>query len=229
MFSSGPGRREERSRLRRQSSADQVAARIRRAIITGELRPGERLRQDDIADEFGVSRIPVREALIALDGEGWVRLESNRGARVTGLEKRDIADHYELRGLVFGLVASRAAELAKPDDCKELTRLLRTLGEAKDLAQFEAANDLILRFLVKLTGSARLRAALRVTPSIIPENFFEIVPGAREVQAAGLASVIRAIKAGDPDRADRGMRSTLRRLGEAVAQAFTANGVLTGG
>jgi DNA-binding GntR family transcriptional regulator len=220
MFSSGPGRREERSRLRRQSSADQVAARIRRAIITGELRPGERLRQDDIADEFGVSRIPVREALIALDGEGWVRLESNRGARVTGLEKRDIADHYELRGLVFGLVASRAAELAKPDDCKELTRLLRALGEA---------NDLILRFLVKLTGSARLRAALRVTPSIIPENFFEIVPGAREVQAAGLASVIRAIKAGDPDRADRGMRSTLRRLGEAVAQAFTANGLLTGG
>ena len=100
-------------RLKRESSADQVAAHIRRLIMSGELRKDAHLRQDEIAEELGVSRIPVREAIIALDRQGWLRFESNRGAYVAGLEMEDIRDHYELRGLVFGLVARRDARLSK--------------------------------------------------------------------------------------------------------------------
>ena len=225
----GIGLAPRRARLHRASSGQQVASFIRRAIISGELRTGERLRQDDIAAELGVSRIPVREAIIALDREGWVQLEANRGAYVTGLSEQDIVDHYALRGIVFGLVASRAARAAGPAPAKELGRLQRGLRAAADGAEFAAVNDQILRFLVTLAGSPRLRAALRVTPSIIPEDFFELVPGAREIQESGLAAVIRAVKAGDPVRADRTMRAVLARHGEAVAGAFAARGLLTPG
>ena len=80
-----------RSRLRRESSADQVAAQIRHWIISGQLRQGDRLRQDEIADELGVSRIPVREAIIALEVQGLVEVRVGSGAYVKRLPgKEDI-------------------------------------------------------------------------------------------------------------------------------------------
>ena len=91
----------------RRSSGDLVAAHLRRMVFEGEYKPGDRVRQDEIAAELGVSRIPVREAIIALDREGWVTVEPHRGAFVRGIDADYVRDHYELYGLVFGLMASR--------------------------------------------------------------------------------------------------------------------------
>ena len=90
-------------------------------VFDGEYKPGDRVRQDEIAAELGVSRIPVREAIIALDREGWVTVEPHRGAFVRGIDADYVRDHYELYGLVFGLLAARVAERA---DDAGLERLL---------------------------------------------------------------------------------------------------------
>ena len=125
-----------RSRLRRESSAEQAAAHIRQGIIAGDLRQGERLRQDDLAHELGVSRIPIREAIIVLDHEGWLRLESNRGTYVAALETDDVRDHYELRGLVLGLVARRATVVATDPEIDALAGAAPHHASAPDLAMF---------------------------------------------------------------------------------------------
>src|SRR5947209_10308728 len=101
-------------RLERRSSGELVADHIRRRIISGELKPGERLTQEDIGAQLGVSRVPVREALVILEQEGWVRMEMHRGGRVLPIES-SIGDNAEVWSLVFGLVARRAADRLTPE------------------------------------------------------------------------------------------------------------------
>jgi len=125
--------------MRRLSSAEVVAVHIRAAIFNGELRQGDRLRQDDIAKKMGVSRIPVREAVIALDREGWVTVTPHRGAFVHGLDEAALRDHYELQGLVYGLAARRATERATDDELDQLSDAQQRLDAAATPDELRAA------------------------------------------------------------------------------------------
>ena len=216
-------------RLKRESSANQVVAHLRGMIMSGVLSKGERLRPDEIADDLGLSRIPVREALIALDQEGWVKFESNRGAFVTGIEGDAITDHYELRGLVFGLIGRRVAELATDVEVAALVVLHRRMGKAADVESFSTLNDQFLGRLFALASSPRLTAALMVSAEIIPERFFELVPSGRAIQQAGLTAFLRALKAGSVDDADRALRVLQRRHGVAVVATLAATGLVADG
>jgi DNA-binding GntR family transcriptional regulator len=214
-------------RLRRETSADQVAGHVRHLIMTGQLRKGDRVLQDEIAVELGVSRIPVREAIIALDREGWVSFAANRGAFVTGLEPDDIRDHYELRGLVLGLAAKRVAEVASDEEVAELAERFAAMRRAPDLSAFSSLNERFVSKLLRLSGSPRLRATVLVTPSIIPDNFFAFVPSGRAVQEKGVGQLLRLLKARRADDADLAVRAMLRKHGEAVASAFAETGRLS--
>src|ERR671936_242795 len=91
-------------------SAAVAAEYIRRLIFDGTLRSGHRIPQNEIAELLGISRVPVREALVALEREGWVVMEHNRGAHVAPLSARSIRDHYEMLGIVYAAAARRAIE-----------------------------------------------------------------------------------------------------------------------
>ena len=83
---------------------------LREAILTGRYGPGAHLVQDDLAAAFGVSRIPLREALRRLEGEGLVVISPNRGAVVRSLAPKDVVDLYDLRIALESLAVRRAAE-----------------------------------------------------------------------------------------------------------------------
>ena len=83
---------------------------LREAILTGRYAPGTRLVQDDLAEAFGMSRIPLREALRRLEGEGLVVISPNRGAIVRPLAPKDVVDLYDLRLALEALALRRAAE-----------------------------------------------------------------------------------------------------------------------
>src|SRR5262249_55944886 len=85
----------------RLSRGDEAAQYIRSLIFDGDLQPGDRVPQDEVAKVLGVSRIPVREALITLEGEGWVSIELNRGAFVNGYDANSVVDHYDLYGMTY--------------------------------------------------------------------------------------------------------------------------------
>lgn len=80
-----------------QTRAEWVDARLRTAILSGELLPGTRLRGEHLASEWGVSATPLREAFQRLAGEGWIVIEPQRGARVAEIDADEAADYYELR------------------------------------------------------------------------------------------------------------------------------------
>jgi DNA-binding GntR family transcriptional regulator len=86
-----------------------VCDKLREAILKGVFKPGERLRQQDIAKKFGVSRIPVREALQRLEAEGLVKIQPYKGAVVAGLTIDDLREIFFLRALLEGTAAGLAA------------------------------------------------------------------------------------------------------------------------
>ena len=101
------------------SSAD-AYRRIRRWIVEGHLRPGERLVEQRLAEDLQLSRTPVREALRMLQSEGLVAFEPNRGARVRELTRGHIADLYELRARLEAMAAELAALRATPEERTDL-------------------------------------------------------------------------------------------------------------
>jgi DNA-binding GntR family transcriptional regulator len=86
-----------------------VTDRVRSAILSGQFGPGERVPQDDLAQQLGVSRMPVREALRILESEGLVELRPHRGAVVVDLLPEDIAEVFEIRAMLEGKAAALAA------------------------------------------------------------------------------------------------------------------------
>lgn len=210
------------SRGHRRSSGELVAEHIRQLIFEGELKQGDHLRQDEIAAELGVSRIPVREAVIALDREGWLMIEPHRGAFVHGLDEDAVRDHYDVFGLIFGLTAQRATERASDEAIADLVAAHRKLKQATDSESFRVANNEYLRQLFAMAASPRLASLSRLLRNIVPGNFFEAVPGAMAHQKRGMAAITKAVRARDGELAERECRAMMARQGDAVVALLAA-------
>ena len=213
--------------LLRPTSTQQVADYIRRQIFEGNLKVGERVPQDEIAADLGVSRAPVREAIIALDREGWVMIQPHRGAFVIGLDENSTRDHYELLGRVYGYGAHRAAERATPEQLAALTAVHRKLQAATDPHEFSELNLEFMRRLVGVAASRRVSSTVRLMAvSIVPGDFFAGVPDAIRIHKRHLRSVMKALKAGDGESAEREVISMLRQEADLVVDLLTKRGVI---
>jgi DNA-binding GntR family transcriptional regulator len=186
-----------------EASADAVARSIRRMIFEGQLQAGQRLPQDEIAESVGVSRIPVREAIIALEREGWLRVEPHRGAYVNAVDDRAVLDRFALYGRFYGFASRRAMERMSATDLTALSALADDLFRASNPTSFARANNRYLSRLVSLSGSSRLRSVLRSMAQIVPGNFFARVPKSMEIQKECVAELQSALNAGDSSSAER--------------------------
>ena len=213
--------------LPRPSSADQAAEYIRWLIFEGRIPAGARVPQDDVARDLGISRVPVRESLIMLERQGWVRIERHRGAFVTALTVEAVHDHYELYGLVYGFAAQRA--LDRSGDAF-LDRLAETLRDVRrdDHATVGRAILAFHRTVVDAARSPRVEVTLRAISSLVPGDFFAVVPGAIPVEARGLAAIHRALRAGNGERAAVEYQRMMRRIADEVIAVFADRGLFTG-
>lgn len=121
-----------------------VADAIRERIVAGEFQQGERLAEEKLSAELGVSRMPVREALRQLAAEGIVTIEPRRGASVTAYSEAQIQELIEVRATLEGLNAKLAAGRHEPAQIAKLERILAEASrvtEKSDLAQIQAANE----------------------------------------------------------------------------------------
>ena len=103
---------------------DVVFNTLRRAILSGELKPGERLMEIHLANRLGVSRTPIREAIRKLELEGLVKIIPNKGAYVTGITRKDVADIYKIRSMLEGMCARWATKYITEKQIEELEEVL---------------------------------------------------------------------------------------------------------
>jgi DNA-binding GntR family transcriptional regulator len=172
-------------------------------IVSGELKPGERLNEQQLAQRFGVSRGPLREAVRALEGAGFVEAVTNKGVFVRQLTVLEVRELYDVRAALFGLAGRLLAERATPDIIAHLERLLSAMELAAENRDFDAYYPLNLAFheaIVDGSGNATLAAEYRTFVKRL--NLFR----ARSlVQGGGLAvsnrehrQMVSAIAARDP-------------------------------
>ena len=174
---------------------------LEEAILEGDLKPGERLRAEALAQRFGTSRTPVREALLQLEAQGLVDVEPNRGAVVRSFDRDDLFDLYQLRALL----EPRAAALAAPRISEQEIEALHALCEAED---HMAANEAFHRIILEAAGSPRLLDAMRAATGI-PRTFRSVFwhdERQREESLMCHRRLVGAFNARDADLAEAVMR-----------------------
>lgn len=142
-----------------------MLAELRRAIISGELKPGQPIRQDALAEQLGVSRVPLREALKILQGEGQVEYQPRRGYAVTRLDPDELREAYRIRQLL----ETEAARISVPKftdaDLRALAEAARDVDLAGDVHDYAAMSEANRRFhflLVESAGMPRLTHLVRI-------------------------------------------------------------------
>jgi DNA-binding GntR family transcriptional regulator len=128
----------------------QIATRIRDKILAGHYAPGAALLQDSIAAEFGVSKIPVREALVRLRAEGLIDIEAHRGFRVRPLSASEVDEVFRLRLMLEPVAVAEGARLATPPDRDAAKDALRALNGALAQRSLADVGDLNSRFHLSL-------------------------------------------------------------------------------
>src|SRR5919201_5149385 len=116
--------------IQRVSLVDNVTERLRSALLTGDIQPGERIRVTALEKRFGVSHIPIREALRRLEAQGLVVTLPQRAAVAAGVALDDLAGIYDLRRIVEGHVARRAVEQMRDEDVERIEAALAELEAA---------------------------------------------------------------------------------------------------
>ncbi len=163
------------------SASDLVYGDLRRRLMSGAFLPGERLREEHIANELSVSRTPVRSAIERLVADGLVKREDRRGAVVLGWVDRDINEAFELRMLLEPYAAKAAAERATAAQIDHLEQINQKMldaicSDADDkVAQVQHCNNLFHHALLDAAQSSRLRSMvenLLDMPIIIGSFYF---------------------------------------------------------
>jgi DNA-binding GntR family transcriptional regulator len=210
---------------------ERVLATLRQEIITGRLRPGDRLVERELADRFGVSRVPVREAIRALVAEGFVHFETPRRTVVRPLTPTDVKELFELREALEVYATGLAAQRATRADLAELEELLDRAETATRAQDAEAIPEINTRFhdhILTMAGNGLLVSVMEPVAGRVRwlthqnEEWPQLLIEHRELYAA--------IASGDPERArahalahvQANYRSTVRQLfGDAEAGSGT--------
>lgn len=228
--------------VERRALVDKLAATLQARVLSGELPMGARLRQEALAEEFGVSRTPVREALRKLQASGLIELRPHRGALVRGLSGREIQDAYEVRAELEGLAAELAAQHAHHEDIDLLREAQTEFRTALDEAvaareqgadpseevsgRWGRANDLFHQAIQTAAGNVVLTSTLAHLHRSFPRDLSRTV--LREsttllhenVREHG--EILAAIERHDADAARDLMVAHVRRAGSLVTRRFEA-------
>lgn len=204
--------------LARRNVGEVVADRIRELVFDGALRDGERVPQREIAESFGVSSIPVREALVALEREGVVSIHAGRGAFVNGLDPEVALEQFYVFGRIYGFAARRAAERADAAWLEQLAALGERIAGSRDLVETLAVSIRFQLLIVDKGGSKRLLALFRPLSQIVPGNFYAAIPGSLARTRRGVAEIVAAIRAGKAESAERACWEMMDEIGELVAR-----------
>ncbi len=200
-----------------------VAEALRAAILAGEYAPKQRLVEADLCERFGTSRFILRSVLQELTAQGLVEFQRNRGARVRDVSLPEAIEITEVRILLEGMLAARAAErVTKPDIAmlRTLVKDMRTAVEKSQLLTYSELNARLhgaVRDIAAQETASRLLRQLR-DQTVRHQFSLSMVPGRPAVSLPQHEAIIAAITARKPEEAERAMQAHL----QSVMEAFRA-------
>jgi DNA-binding GntR family transcriptional regulator len=211
-----------------EDSRPAVTEALRAAILAGEYVPKQRLVEVDLCERFSTSRFILRAALQELAAQGLVEFQRNRGARVRDVSLAEAVEITEVRILLEGLLAARAAERVTKADIAMLRRVVKDMRSAVARSELLAYSDLnaalhaAIRDIAAHQTAARLLRQLR-DQTVRHQFSLSLVPGRPTVSLPQHEAIVAAISARDPEQAEHAMHAHL----QSVIDAFRALSVAT--
>ena len=151
---------------------DLVVSHVVNLVLTGKLRSGDRVDRNEIAQELGLSRVPVQEAVVQLEHDGILSTQYHRGAYVERFDESVVREHHELYGLLCGIASARAAVDASPRTVAQLDALIETMRGSKESRAFQETASQFRRVINDEFAGPRLQAAIRASQTFIPRGFW---------------------------------------------------------
>jgi DNA-binding GntR family transcriptional regulator len=206
-----------------EDSKPAVTEALRAAIIAGEYAPKQRLVEIDLCERFGTSRFILRSALQELAAQGLVEFQRNRGARVREISLTEAIEITEVRILLEGLLAARAAERVSKSDIAMLRKLTKDMRIAVDKSELLTYSELNARLHGAIRDIGAHETASRLLRQLRDQTVrhqfsLSLVPGRPAVSLPQHEAIVAAIVAREPGAAEQAMRAHLR----SVIEAFRA-------
>jgi DNA-binding GntR family transcriptional regulator len=207
------------------TAADEAYRAIRLKIMLGELKPGERLYENLLADMLGISRTPVREAIRRLDSDGLVTLVRNGGAWVSNPTEEEIRDAFELRVILEGMAARRGAVGRRTSTLRRLEEVVHREELAVDQGDMEGYIDaswMFHRLVGESSGSKTLLECLdrplakTFAFAVLHRELFEGEMGLGRASTGDHAAIVRALDQGAPDLAEELVRRHVIHVAERM-------------
>lgn len=194
---------------------------LRKAIVSGELLPGERLLEEDLSARLGLGRAAVRMALVRLEHDGLVQRERHRGATVRRVSESEAVEILEARAALEGLAARHAARNADDAAVGKLRGIVAEMHELRERGDLLGVSNANARLHALILEVSRHQTARRLSQTLGSQLVrFQyrtvLLPGRSEHSYAEHTEIVEAIAAHDPEAAEQAMRRHLSRVAEAL-------------
>lgn len=208
----------DKARAGHPSTPELIASVLREAIVSGLVRAGMQLRQNEVAANFGVSIIPVREALRQLEAQGFVVLHHNRGAVVAEISLDEIHELFDIRVALESMLIRQAIPRLTEADLRIAGAHLRALDHEADINKWGHWNWLFHEALYEPAGRARTLAILRNLHSHIDRvlRLEMSLAGGKRKSHREHSAILRACRERNPDRAAATLERHIRSVADMI-------------
>lgn len=212
--------------LIRVKTSDVVAERLLEMLFAGGLRAGDRIDLDAVAVRLGVSRAPVREALLTLERDGIVEVPYHRGAFVAQFDAPTIREAFDLYALLSALTTGRAAEAGDPELLGRLEHAAAEVERADGIEAFERTARNFRRIVNTSSAGPHLRALMQTFTGLVPAASRLSMDRSVEEERQLIVQEFDAIRCGDAERARTVVIQHIRMLCDHALQTLRDRGVI---
>lgn len=205
---------------------DLVVTYVVNLILTGKLRSGDRLDRNDIADDLGISRVPIQEAVVQLEHDGIVSTQYHRGAFIQRFDADVLREHHELYGVLNGIASARAATVADPELHTTLRALTAGLRNSRDTRSFHETAWQYRQAVTDAHAGPRLEAAIRAAQTFIPRAYWSAYLDAPAELLGHYEDETAAITGGDPAAARLACAAAAQVMSRIMLAELVRRGVL---
>jgi DNA-binding GntR family transcriptional regulator len=180
---------------------DLVVSHVVNLVLTGKLRSGDRVDRNEIANDLGLSRVPIQEAVVQLEHDGILSTQYHRGAYVERFDESVLREHHEVYGQLSGIASARAAADGVPRLLDQLSPLIESMRNSKESRAFQETAWQFRRVINDEYAGPRLHAAIRASQTFIPRGFWLAYLNNHDEMLPFYEAEAAAIQRRDPDAA----------------------------
>jgi len=211
-----------------QTLREKILETIRDAILKGSLKPGEKVAEPELAERFGISRTPIREAFRQLESEGYLTVIPRKGAVVAALSEKDVDEFYAIKSILEGYAAELAATRLSQKEIEKLQAInekLRNLAAEGDVKNFYRAHNEFHDLFIKAADNQKLAELIQQ----LGMKFLRLrmaslsAPGRMNISVAEHERLIEAFKMQDGHLAESLVKKTAAIGGRVLLEMMTKN------